>query len=508
MKHASSAQPGFLLLQDLVKELQVPPSRYKEAEKRYKSLGEWLHRQNSTVRDGAPDVYVQGSFQLGTAIKPASDEEDYDIDMVCCLNYEKLKITQADLKRQVGFEIKAYANYHNMGAPQEKRRCWTLSYADNAQFHTDILPSLPDPEKREFLARPDLKRLSATALAITDQKHPHYQQLSGDWLGSNPKGYALWFRDKMGRVFRERAQMEAMQMQMSVEDVPAYQVRTPLQDTIQLLKRHRDLMFSERSDEKPVSILITTLAAHAYQQEEKLAYALLSILEYMDRFIGNRHGVDWVQNPTDPDENFADKWSEYPERRTAFFEWLNQARNDFNAAMRASTAEEAGQCLTQPLGASLVQRALSRSNPNQKPVLANLVESPQMILRPAHMRKPQWEHAPEGRVDIISATCMQNGFRPRNFRSEEALSKHCNLRFKAKTSVTGSYRVYWQVVNTGVEAEASSGLRGGFDHDYLVRDRLIRNESTLYQGYHSIECFIVKNGKLAARSGQFIVRIV
>ncbi|SDJ35120.1 hypothetical protein [Salipiger marinus] len=57
------------LLEDLVEELQVPPGRYEQAERSYKSLGEWLHRPESTVRESDPDVYVQGSFRLGTAIK-------------------------------------------------------------------------------------------------------------------------------------------------------------------------------------------------------------------------------------------------------------------------------------------------------------------------------------------------------------------------------------------------------------------------------------------------------
>lgn len=38
----------------------------------------------------------------------------------------------------------------------------------------------------------------------------------------------------------------------------------------------------------------------------------------------NRNGKWWVQNPVDPDENFADKWNEYPERREAFMQWLKK----------------------------------------------------------------------------------------------------------------------------------------------------------------------------------------
>lgn len=102
---------------------------------------------------------------------------------------------------------------------------------------------------------------------------------------------------------------------------------------------------------------------------------------------------------------------------------------------------------------------------------------------------------------MVSATC-------RSFTSGgAALPKHCSLSFKAETTLTGRFKVYWQVVNTGREAEAADSLRGGFNLDSAVRGVLTHTESTLYRGQHSIECFIVKNGRLAARSGQFIVNI-
>ena len=56
----ANTRPVDQLLEDLVEELQVPPGRYEQAERSYKSLGEWLHRPESTVRDDSPDVYVQG----------------------------------------------------------------------------------------------------------------------------------------------------------------------------------------------------------------------------------------------------------------------------------------------------------------------------------------------------------------------------------------------------------------------------------------------------------------
>ena len=41
----------------------------------------------------------------------------------------------------------------------------------------------------------------------------------------------------------------------------------------------------------------------------------------MGEHIENRNGIWWVPNPAHEEENFADKWNEYPERREAFIAW-------------------------------------------------------------------------------------------------------------------------------------------------------------------------------------------
>jgi len=317
----------------LADELAISESRYEQACRSYTSLGDWLHRPDSSVAQYDPQVYVQGSFRLGTVIRPLNDDEEYDVDSVCLLQSLGTKdLTQSQLKALVGEEIKAYHKAQNMIKPvREGRRCWVLDYADGAQFHMDIVPSVPNAIRQRMLLEArglDLK-WSETAMAITDIESPVYRMLSDDWQRSNPKGYAEWFKHRMGDVFEKRKRMLAESIKASVEDVPDYKIRTPLQSAIMILKRHRDGMFERRYDERPISIIITTLAAHAYSGEETIAGALYSILSRMDHFI-ERNGHHYIiRNPSDPLENFADKWPKHPEREAAFFEWLGQARQDF-----------------------------------------------------------------------------------------------------------------------------------------------------------------------------------
>lgn len=353
-------------LEALAKVLEIPRSRYEQAEKSYKSLGEWLHREESAVRAYAPDVFVQGSFRLGTVIKPQSDEEEYDVDCACSLTtLEKTDLSQADLKELMGGEIKLYRKNKGITKPvHEGQRCWRLDYADGAQFHMDIVPCLPNgSDQRRLLEARNLDASFAdTAIAITDNEVPGYHEITDDWPRSNPRGYAEWFKSRMGDVFiRRRAQvlneMRAEGVTASIEDIPTYRVRTPLQSSIMILKCHRDTMFAGDPAHKPISIIITSLAAHAYNGEESIGYALLSILSRMEAAIEHDGEKYIIRNPTDALENFADKWERYPERAEAFFKWLEQARADFAAAGKLVEHRRMSSVLASHLGRDITDRA-------------------------------------------------------------------------------------------------------------------------------------------------------
>lgn len=504
-------------LNDLAESLEIPPSRYEEAEKRYKSVGEWLRRDNSTLNKADPKVYIQGSFALGTVIQPVSDDEDYDIDLVCELSYTKTELTQEKLKACLGQEIRAYANAHRMAPPESARRCWTLGYAEGAQFHLDALPAIPDGHDRRVL----LEKLGVdpawvgVAIAITDDQHSDYKRLSKSWPHSNPKGYAQWFRSRMRVIYDERRMRVALREALaSVEDVPDYKIKTPLQAVVQILKRHRDMMFVHDPDNRPISIIVTTLAARSYQQEADIAAALKNILSNMGSHIEYRNGVAWIPNPTDPMENFADKWREHPERARAFYRWLEQAGADFKAAEQVADRDGIASALEPRLGRRLVESALSRRSSGgvvsrAKSALRAVGAKAAQFLSVRHRQPPPWSIYERGTVMISSARAQRSGFRPVEFGSDgPPLPKHSSLTFEAKTDVPRPFRVYWQVVNTGGDAQRSNGLRGGFDEEsVLERGKLTRRESTLYSGSHSIECFIVKDGVCVARSGLFFVNI-
>jgi hypothetical protein len=354
------------VLEDLAEELEIPPYRYQQAETSYKSLGAWLNRSTSSIRQYDPQVHVQGSFGLGTVIPPISDTEHYDIDAVS--EFRKLtkgEVSQQELKRLLGVEMRLYAEAQSMNNPvEEHRRCWRLEYADGAQFHMDVTPGILNAaEQRLLLALKGLDMsLADTAIAITDIDHPSYKIVSNDWPRSNPRGYLTWFRGRMAAIFEERKKaLVRKRIRAGTEPIPDYEVRTPLQSAIMILKRHRDITFIARSDERPISIILTTLAAHEYNGEHKISDALFAILSGMDRSIGRgTDGSHVVANPSDPSENFADKWRKHPERAAAFFEWLAQAREDFARAAVLSNKQLIADNLAKGVGTGTAERVKRR----------------------------------------------------------------------------------------------------------------------------------------------------
>ncbi len=501
------------LLEDIVAELEIPESRYEEAERAYTSVAEWLDRPESSLRTAKPRIYVHGSFALGTATKPVNEDEEYDVDAVCELRLSKAHVTQKAVKDALGHELALYVRAKKMNKqPERRNRCWTLHYADDAQFHLDTLPAIPDGDtvvalyRRLGMSNPFV----STSLAIPDERHPEFARVSVAWLRSNPRGFAAWFRMRMGGVFEQKRRELAMKARASVEQIPDYQVKTPLQSAIQILKRHRDIWAFDQTepDHKPISIILTTLAAHTYRQETSIADALFGILADMDGYIERRNGVAWIANPSDPLENFADRWQLEPAREIAFYDWLAAARHDFQRAAAMTERGQIIELLSVRLGERVVRAAAGKRVATPS-LLATISRRFRELFRAPHRAEPVWPARLYGTARIVEATAKRDGFRPRRINSDgPPLAKGHDLTFTARSDIPKPYRIYWQIVNTGAEATRAGQLRGNFEERFLERGGLTKNESTFYEGLHSIQCFIVKDGHLVAQSEPFLLNIM
>lgn len=218
------------------------------------------------------------------------------------------------------------SRYKDMIDPRDGgRRCWTIRYANASKFHLDVLPAIPDDDSW-LVALGVPREWAKTAIRLTDRKT--WRDPYPDWPRSNPKGYIAWFKYRMRESLEKAKRFRAMEIRAEVEEIEDIDVRTPLQRLIQILKRHRDVRYNYEED-KPISIIITTLAAQAYNNEVNLTEAVLDVVPRMRGYIKKRAGIWWVPNPLNPMENFADKWTEKPRKAKLFFEWINALEREY-----------------------------------------------------------------------------------------------------------------------------------------------------------------------------------
>ncbi|MBF9016726.1 MULTISPECIES: nucleotidyltransferase [unclassified Oceanispirochaeta] len=327
------------ILSNLIEQLELPDHAYEKAKRRYEDLGKWFDREDSLLENNDPHIFPQGSFRLGTAIRPINERDEYDLDLACKLRsgFDKRNVTQEELKKIVGSELELYRTARGIQKKLEpKHRCWRLEYQDEISFHMDIVPCIPaESIKREAILKSirstgleDSLAVSAahTTIAITDDRHISFNKITEDWNISNPEGYAKWFGYRMQSLPSEY-RMEKAQ----VDDVPQYKIKSPLQRVVQLLKRHRDCWSIQNPESKPISIIITTLAARAYQGETNLQLALNNVIGKMESYINA--SIPRVPNPVDPGEDFADRWyrpdSLHLRLEETFHLWLMQVKKDF-----------------------------------------------------------------------------------------------------------------------------------------------------------------------------------
>lgn len=370
------------ILKEIANQLDISDTLYEEAVARYEAVGEWLGGDNSPLAAFSPKIYPQGSFALGTVTKRWGEDDEYDIDLVFEINFSKEKISQKALKNLVGDRIKENEVYRRM-LDEEGRRCWTLVYSNDAKFHLDILPAIPDHTFRAVLKSYGLPEDWANiSIAITDTTHPNYDRIASDWPRCNPKRYAAWFRSRMIPQFEAARERVAKAMKADPEAVPDYKVKTPLQMSIQLMKRNRDIFFEKKND-KPSTIILTTLAGLAYNNEFDPFEALTNIVEGMPKNITRKNGIPWVQNPVDPEENFADRWQDpaFPNRREDFETWHRKLQSDLQSLTTCYDIDSISEILVAMFGEKVTLPAV-------KSYKNSLLSRPRIVIPSSSTNRP------------------------------------------------------------------------------------------------------------------------
>ena len=343
------------ILEKIASAIDISEALFDKAEIEYTALGKWI---DEATQSYAINIYPQGSFALGTVIKPLTDNDEYDLDLVCELE-KSYGLSAKQLKVNI---IKPLLISYKKTTTDivEKRRCWCVEYDHFKGFHMDVIPAIHGEYH----------------IKITEKDE---EKNTYEYIGSNPKGYIDWFngrkRIRYAKILEAVQHSKIVKCEADIAPIKEYQLKTPLQKAIQILKRHRDKMFeNDKNNIAPISIIITTLVAHLYNNEETIYDVLASFVNgarsYIDK--NKKNGNYYIENPSFTGENFSDKWIEHPERAEAFFEWLDKVRLDFvDQSLLQFNRVKLAERLNESVGEVTVNRIFSEMAETEKQNIQN-----------------------------------------------------------------------------------------------------------------------------------------
>lgn len=307
-----------LIFKHLASELNISDTLYEKAVTAYTALAEYIKTKN---QDWDVEVFPQGSFELGTVIRPVNDEDQYDVDLVILINKPSFDDPKK-LRDTIQNFLESHGRYD--GKIEEKKQCLRVIYSDSAQFHMDVVCAVPTEYDNEKIID----------IAKKDEVGNGY-----NYSESNPKGYIEWFKRAMKyeSVLQEaRLHDSRFSASTQIQELSLAKMKTPLQQAIRILKRHRDIYFQNNLDDKPSSIIITTLCALCYEDaklynpERANVYSTVKLmLERFPMYISPNTNWEYnLSNPSYAPENFLFKWNTNERLKNNFSEWIKKAQID------------------------------------------------------------------------------------------------------------------------------------------------------------------------------------
>ena len=219
---------------------------------------------NGCLKDnlkGYQTMERQGSYALGTLIKPVDDNDEYDADIQVVMNPNP-NWRPKDYVNEVHRTLKQNKNYADK--LRLKTRCVTVDYAGD--FHLDVVPRVTIGGKHYICNRND----------------DTFEETDGT-------GYREWFNEK-NRITGGN-----------------------LKRVVRILKYLRD----HKSSYTVKSIMLTTLAGNAIHSDDEgteavstVADTLVTVLTRMDDYLQQYPYIPKVRNPALPSEDFNRHWTQ------------------------------------------------------------------------------------------------------------------------------------------------------------------------------------------------------
>jgi len=260
---------------------------------------------------------------------------------------------------------------------------------------------------------------------------------------------------------------------------------------VRLLKYIRD---TQKKFEAKSIVLTTLLGNQVYDGDDKALYSDLpttfkNVLLRLDSYLQANPNVPNVRNPILESEDFNRHWDQnkYEKFREAIHNYAILADDAYNDPNEEGSLGKWQKLFGDQFGVGQKSFATSqRIN-----FVAKNREADEEFLSDLGIRE-NISH-----TLTINALVTQDGWRPFLLRAAmELLRKKRSLKFTIEhCDVLEPYSIKWKVKNLGQEAADRGQLRGEITDDNGFRNK---DEYTLYEGSHYVECYIIKDGVCVA----------
>ena len=289
----------------LESELNLNQSRLDRLNKGVRAVDNYL-KDHLT---GYQKMERQGSYALGTLIKPVDDNDEYDADIQVIMNPNP-KWQAKEYINEIHRTLKQNQNYADK--LRLKTRCVTIDYAGD--FHLDVVPRVTIGGRHYVCNRTDNS----------------FEETDGT-------GYRDWFNEKNRKTAGN------------------------LKRVVRLLKYLRD----HKNNYTAKSILLTTLAGNTIRPSDErteavstVADTLVTVLTRMDDYLQQHPYMPEIRNPVLPTENFNRHWDQtkyanFRNRIVSYAQTAQQARNEPTAEKALKRWRELfqdGDCYSTPIG--------------------------------------------------------------------------------------------------------------------------------------------------------------
>lgn len=408
-----------------------------------KNMRKYL-KEHSTYKNVHVDTFLSGSYAKNTSIRPVVGDNKRDVDIVVVTSYDCNKNSKEVLNelKDVLMEKETYSN-----ATLQSHSVGV----EMSGISVDVVPVIIDADDE-------------TLYCIGDSN-------TGEWILTDPKGHKEWSTE------------------VNLSNNKEYK---PLVKIFKWWRRNNcpeDIKYPKGITLE--KIVADNLGDSSLSTEDFLIATMQNIISaYKEEYVENNVNPKVNDPSTKIDDN--DLLAGYSEED--FSEFILKLEEHVKILNDEGVGNEVWRKI-------LGNEFPSASSENNLYALACV----QKCITAPHKQLPKWP-IQRGSAAFISLKATDiNGQTVEYENNGTPLEKNCSLIFRALTSVKQPYRVVWQIVNTGIEAENGGCLRGGFEESDIGTNG--KREATAYTGSHSVQCFIIKRGVCVAKSKEFIINI-